>query len=80
MPILYCSHSQFGLRFHMDFRLLSYFKRVAELGSVTKAAADLGLSQPALTRNIMRLEHDVRARLFVRGHEGFNSPTQVAGS
>ena len=42
----------------LDLRLLWYFKRTAEIGSLTKAAAELRTSQPALTRHIMRLEHD----------------------
>ena len=39
----------------LDLRLLWYFKRTAEIGSLTKAAAELRTSQPALTRHIMRL-------------------------
>ena len=34
----------------LDLRLLWYFKRTAEIGSLTKAAAQLRTSQPALTR------------------------------
>jgi hypothetical protein len=41
----------------------------AELGSLTKAAAELRTSQPALTRHIMRLEHELRAT--VRSHTYF---------
>jgi hypothetical protein len=32
-----------------DLRLLWYFKQTAEIGSLTKAAAELGTFQPALT-------------------------------
>jgi DNA-binding transcriptional LysR family regulator len=45
----------------LDLRLLWYFKRTAEIGSLTKAATQLGTSQPALTRHIMRLVREVRA-------------------
>ncbi|MEK6345972.1 MAG: LysR substrate-binding domain-containing protein [Burkholderia sp.] len=54
----------------MDSRLIEYFLRVAELGSINKAAADLRLSQPALSRHIALLEHQLRARLFTRTRGG----------
>lgn len=50
----------------MDSTLLEYFLRVAELGSINKAAADLHLSQPALSRHIASLEHEMRTQLFTR--------------
>src|SRR5262245_35917663 len=34
----------------MDLNQLEYFLRVAELGSINRAAKELGLSQPALSR------------------------------
>lgn len=54
----------------MDSRLIEYFLRVAELGSINKAAADLRLSQPALSRHIALLEHQLRAKLFTRTQGG----------
>ncbi|SDI49847.1 LysR family transcriptional regulator, nitrogen assimilation regulatory protein [Paraburkholderia steynii] len=54
----------------MDSSLIEYFLRVAELGSINKAATDLRLSQPALSRHIVSLEHQVRARLFTRTRGG----------
>lgn len=54
----------------MDSRLLEYYLRVAELGSINRAAADLGLSQPALSRHIASLEHEMQAQLFVRSQGG----------
>ncbi|MBJ9963491.1 LysR family transcriptional regulator [Burkholderia seminalis] len=54
----------------MDSRLIEYFLRVAELGSINKAATDLRLSQPALSRHIALLEHQVRAKLFTRTQGG----------
>jgi LysR family nitrogen assimilation transcriptional regulator len=56
--------------------LLWYFKRTAKIGSLTKAAAELGSSQPALTRHIMRLEHEVRATLRLRDQRGV-TPTEA---
>ena len=54
----------------MDTRLIEYFLRVAELGSINKAATDLRLSQPALSRHIALLEHQLRAKLFTRTQGG----------
>ena len=54
----------------MDFRLLEFFLRVVELGSINKAAANLHLSQPALSRHIGTLEHEMGSRLFTRTQGG----------
>ena len=54
----------------MDSRMLEYFLRVAELGSINKAAADLHLSQPALSRHIAALEHEMGTKLFNRSQGG----------
>lgn len=54
----------------MESRLLEYFLRVAELGSINKAAADLHLSQPALSRHIAALEHEMSTQLFTRTQGG----------
>lgn len=54
----------------MNSKLLEYFLRAAELGSINKAAVDLRLSQPALSRNIALLEHEMGSALFVRGRGG----------
>ena len=54
----------------MDSRLLEYFLRVAELGSINKAAADLHLSQPALSRHVAALEHEMGTKLFNRSQGG----------
>lgn len=50
----------------VEIRLLELFLRVAELGSINKAAASLHLSQPALSRHIALLEHEMGNRLFNR--------------
>lgn len=54
----------------MDFRLLEYFLRVAEIGSINKTAVDLHLSQPALSRHIASLEHEMGTKLFNRTQGG----------
>ena len=60
----------------LDLRLLWYFKRTVEIGSLTKAAAELDTSQPALTRHIMRLEKELRATLLLRDQRGV-TPTEA---
>ena len=52
----------------MSDRLLALktFARVARLGSFSRAARDLGLSQPSASRIVANLEHDVGAALMVR--------------
>jgi LysR family nitrogen assimilation transcriptional regulator len=54
----------------MDRQGLEYFLRIAELGSINKAAFDLQISQPALSRQIALLEQDLGARLFTRSRSG----------
>ncbi len=50
----------------MDLDQLRYFLRVAERQSFTKAAADLAISQPALSRSIQKLEEDLGQPVFER--------------
>jgi LysR family transcriptional regulator, nitrogen assimilation regulatory protein len=54
----------------MDFRQLKTFSCVAELGSLSKAADTLRIAQPALSRQIKLLEHELRAELFTRNGRG----------
>ena len=54
----------------MELRSLHYFVRIAELGSITRAAAHLQIAQPALTRHVQRLEDELDAALFTRANRG----------
>jgi LysR family transcriptional regulator, nitrogen assimilation regulatory protein len=54
----------------MDFRQLRTFNCVAELGSLSKASDTLRVAQPALSRQIKLLEHELRAELFTRNGRG----------
>src|SRR5579864_7423430 len=54
----------------MELRSLTYFVRIAELGSITRAAAHLHLAQPALTRHVQRLEEELGVALFTRANRG----------
>lgn len=54
----------------MNIRSLRYFLRVAEYGNVTRAAAELHLTQPALTRHIALLEDELHTKLLMRHGRG----------
>jgi DNA-binding transcriptional LysR family regulator len=54
----------------MDTHRLKYFLRIAEEGSITRAAQSLGIAQPALSRQIRLLEEDVGVALFRRTRRG----------
>jgi LysR family transcriptional regulator, nitrogen assimilation regulatory protein len=54
----------------MDFRQIRTFRCVAELGSLSKAADKLRIAQPALSRQIKLLEHELRTDLFTRSGRG----------
>ncbi|SFQ65491.1 DNA-binding transcriptional regulator, LysR family [Amycolatopsis arida] len=58
----------------VDTRLVRYFLAVADEGSLTRAAQRLFVSQPALTKQIHRLETQLGVRLFTRSRAGM-APT-----
>lgn len=60
----------------MDVRQLRYFAKVVELKSVTKAAAQLGIAQPALGLQIRNLERELETALVVRHSRGV-APTEA---
>ena len=51
----------------MENRVLKYFLIVAREQNITKAAEILHVSQPALSRQLMQLEEELGAKLFIRG-------------
>lgn len=51
----------------MDLRVLKYFLAIAREGNITKAAEVLHITQPTLSRQIMDLEQEIGADLFIRG-------------
>ncbi|MEZ4362754.1 MAG: LysR family transcriptional regulator [Kofleriaceae bacterium] len=54
----------------MDLRNLRYFQAVAAAGRITTAARELGVTQPALSMALARLEEELGVVLFDRDHRG----------
>ncbi|PPG53324.1 LysR family transcriptional regulator [Rathayibacter sp. AY2B3] len=54
----------------MDLEQLTGFVEVARLGSFTRAADELHLAQPSLSRRIAALEQDLGSELFHRARSG----------
>lgn len=62
----------------VELRDLEYFVVVAEQGNLGRAADHLGLSQPALSRGLKRLEDALETRLFRRSPSGMALTTEGA--
>jgi LysR family nitrogen assimilation transcriptional regulator len=54
----------------MDGRQLRTFLKIIELGSITRAADALGIAQPSLSQQVLRLEDEVGIKLFLRTARG----------
>jgi DNA-binding transcriptional LysR family regulator len=63
----------------MNVRHLQNFLEILSTGSIIKAAQNLGISQPALTKSLQRLEEQIGAPLFTREARGMR-PTVFADS
>jgi LysR family transcriptional regulator, regulatory protein for tcuABC len=63
-------------RCRMELRQMRYFVRVAELGSMGRAAAELGVVTSALSQQISRLEGELATRLLQRSSSGVR-PTEA---
>lgn len=50
----------------MEIKALKYFLTMAREGNITKAANYLNLTQPNLSRQIIKLERDIGKKLFIR--------------
>lgn len=52
--------------YNLNPKQLYHFQILAELGSTSKTCAFLGISQPALTQSLQRLENELKVELFDR--------------
>jgi DNA-binding transcriptional LysR family regulator len=70
MPLFAISHYEDFI--HMDTNLSQYriFYAVAKAGNISKAAKELYISQPAISKSISKLEDSLGTTLFVRNSRG----------
>ena len=54
----------------MNFKQLEYFAAVAEAGSISRAARELHVAQPPISRQLALLEGELGVTLFVRTNKG----------
>lgn len=54
----------------MELRVLRYFLTLCEMGSITAAAKELNMTQPALSRQMQSLEEELGDPLFIRDKKG----------
>ena len=54
----------------MELRDIGYFEEIAEQRNLGRAAERLGLSQPALSKSLRRLEDALQVKLFDRNSKG----------
>ena len=59
----------------MELKSIQFFIAVASIGNITRAAQELGIVQPALTRHIKQLEDEFGVRLFSRLPRGVQLTT-----
>lgn len=59
----------------VELRSIQYFVQIADEGSITRAADKLGVSQPALTRHVKRLEDELGTQLLMRLPRGVRLTT-----
>ncbi len=59
----------------MDFGLLEYFLAVAREQNITAAAESLHISQPALSRQLKKMEDELGKQLLIRGVKGSRKVT-----
>src|SRR6185437_7647292 len=55
---------------NVDTRHLRAFLKIADTSSISRAAESLGISQPTLSQQLLRLEDEVGAGLFRRTARG----------
>lgn len=59
----------------MELRQLKHFISVVETGSISAAARELNLAQPAISTSIKKLEQELKVALFHRRERGVSLTT-----
>jgi DNA-binding transcriptional LysR family regulator len=72
-------HFDYGIGATMDLRALRYFVAVAKAGSFSRAAGELHVSQPTLSKAIGQLEGELEVSLLERGRRGVSVRLTPAG-
>lgn len=62
----------------IELRDVRYFETVVEYGNIGRAAEALGLSQPALSKSLQRLEESVKSKVLKRTPKGVELTPQGA--
>ena len=60
----------------METRRLQYFVQIVDAGSINRAAAVIGIAQPALSQQVAILESELKVRLLERSAKGVE-PTEA---
>jgi LysR family nitrogen assimilation transcriptional regulator len=60
----------------MELKQIRYFITIVDYGSLTKAANQLQIAQPALSLQLSHLEAECRAQLLIRTPKGVE-PTEI---
>lgn len=64
----------------LDLRKIEDFVHVADLGSISQAAPQLGYSQPGLSQRIQTIERTLQCQLFIRGPQGVELTSAGTGA
>lgn len=54
----------------MNSKQLHYFLKIVQTGSITAAAKEMDLAQPAVSQQLANLEHELKSQLFERDFRG----------
>lgn len=60
----------------MELYQLRQFQAAARHKNMTRAASELCIAQPALSKTIHKLEEEFGAQLFIRNKKGLNVPVR----
>jgi DNA-binding transcriptional LysR family regulator len=62
----------------MNLRQIEIFRTIMETGSVTEAARQLGISQPAVSKALKHFERELGFQAFLRGKKRLEATTEAA--